>query len=257
MNDNDQKFRYLVQLSYNGAKYCGWQIQPNGVTVQEVLNDCFSKVLKENVMLTGAGRTDTGVHASYFVAHFDLENEITQIPPLIWKLNSFLPKDIAIQQIRSVSTDFHSRFDAISRTYQYFIHIEKNPFLTTTSWYCHFPIDMQKMNEAASILFDFEDFTSFSKLHTDVKTNNCEIMIANWERKNQQMVFTIKANRFLRNMVRAITGSLVDVGRSKITADQFRKIIEKKDRSVAGTSAPAHGLFLTNIEYPENKFEDA
>lgn len=245
-------YRYAVWLSYKGTNYHGWQIQPNGITIQEVLNDRFSKLLRQEIMFNGAGRTDTGVHASYFIAHFDVLQPIDDTYKLVWKANSFLPKDISIQKIHIVTSDFNSRFDAQSRTYKYFIHNQKNPFFTDTSWYCRYKLDVNKMQEGADALFDYDDFTSFSKLHTDVKTNICQVMLAKWMWENNQLVFTIKANRFLRNMVRAITGTLIELGRGKISLDDFRKIIEKKDRSKAGTSAPALGLFLTDIEYPEN-----
>ena len=214
----------------------------------------LSTVLREEIAVVGAGRTDTGVHASFFVLHFDVSNEISEPEKLVYHLNRFLPADIAIQNLRKVGDDFHARFSAVSRTYKYFICTEKNPFQNETCYQCTVPLDVKKMNEAALMLFEFTDFTSFSKLHTDVKTNNCKILQAEWKRENTQLVFTIKADRFLRNMVRAIVGTLLEVGKGKLSIDDFRKIIESKDRGAAGTSAPAQGLFLVNIEYPEEMF---
>lgn len=242
--------RYFLQLSYKGTRYFGWQRQPNEISVQEVIEKALSTILREDIAVVGAGRTDTGVHALYYVLHFDVLNEISEPEKLLYHLNRFLPEDIAIQKIKKVSSDFHARFSAVSRTYKYFICTEKNPFQTETCYQYTVPLDVEKMNEAAGILFEFEDFTSFSKLHSDVKTNNCKIFNAEWKTEGNMLVFTIKADRFLRNMVRAIVGTLLEVGKGKITIGDFRKIIELKDRGAAGTSAPAHGLFLIDIEYP-------
>jgi tRNA pseudouridine38-40 synthase len=217
--------------------------------VQEVLEKTLSTVLRENISVLGAGRTDTGVHAAFYVLHFDITNEITEPEKLVYHLNRFLPEDIAIQKIKMVGVDFHARFSAVSRTYKYFICTEKNPFQTETCNQFTVHLDVEKMNVAAQALFEYTDFTSFSKLHTDVKTNNCRIFQAEWKKENKQLVFTIKADRFLRNMVRAIVGTLIEVGKGKLTIEDFRKIIELKDRSAAGTSAPAKGLFLVDIEY--------
>ncbi len=243
--------RYFLQLSYKGTNYHGWQIQPNAVSVQEVMEDALSKILREKIAVVGAGRTDTGVHASYFILHFDVEKPVPENLDVVYKLNSFLPTDIAVQKVWPVSGEAHARFSAISRTYHYFITTEKNPFITETSHKYLKPLDFEKMNEAAQILFDYEDFTSFSRLHTDVKTNNCKIMQAEWIRKDQQLIFIIKADRFLRNMVRAVVGTLLEVGQGKLSVQQFCEIIERKDRGAAGASAPAQGLFLVDIEYPE------
>lgn len=242
-------FRYFLQLSYKGTRYFGWQIQPNAVSVQEVLEKTLSTVLRESVAVVGAGRTDTGVHALFYILHFDVLNEITEPDKLVFHLNRFLPADIAIQKIWKVDNEMHARFSAVSRTYKYFISTEKNPFTTETSFLYTGFLDVDKMNEAARILFYYHDFTSFSKLHTDVKTNNCKIYEAAWKQEDRQLVFTIKADRFLRNMVRAIVGTLLEVGKGKITIDDFKKIIEAKDRGAAGTSVPAQGLFLVDIEY--------
>jgi tRNA pseudouridine38-40 synthase len=242
-------FRYFIQLSYKGTLYFGWQIQPNAVSVQEVLQKTLSTVLRENVSVIGAGRTDTGVHASFYILHFDLTNKITEHERLIYQLNRFLPPDIAIQKIWEVDKDLHARFSAISRTYKYFISTKKNPFQSETAFLYTGFLDIDKMNDAAHVLFGYSDFTSFSKLHTDVKTNNCKIYEAAWKQENDHLVFTIKADRFLRNMVRAIVGTLLEVGKGKITIDDFKNIIESKNRGSAGTSVPAQGLFLVDIEY--------
>jgi tRNA pseudouridine38-40 synthase len=243
--------RYFLQCSYKGTNYHGWQIQPNAISVQQVLEDALSKILREKIAIMGAGRTDTGVHASFFILHFDVENEIPEKLDLAYKLNSFLPSDIAVQKVWKVDAEVHARFSALSRTYHYFISTEKNPFNTELSYKYVKPLDVDKMNEAAHTLFAYEDFTSFSRMHTDVKTNNCKIFQAEWTVSENQLVFIIKADRFLRNMVRAIVGTLLEVGRGKLSVDRFIKIIESKDRGAAGASAPAQGLFLVDIEYPQ------
>lgn len=243
--------RYFIQLSYKGTNYHGWQIQPNAISVQEVLEKTLSTVLRQKIEVVGAGRTDTGVHASFFVLHFDVNEELNYLENLVYKLNSLLPTDIAIQKIWLVANDLHARFSAVSRTYKYYISTKKNPFKADTSFKYLLPLNIDKMNEAARILAEYEDFTSFSRLHTDVKTNNCKILWAEWEVLNTQLIFTIKADRFLRNMVRAIVGTLLEVGKGKLSLNDFRKIIEAKDRAAAGASAPAKGLFLVDVEYPE------
>lgn len=243
--------RYFLQLSYNGTNYHGWQIQPNAISVQEVIEDALSKILRQKISVVGAGRTDTGVHASYFILHFDMENVIPAKLDVVHKLNSFLPDDVAVQKVWPVSQDAHARFSALSRTYHYFIFTEKNPFAKETSYKFLRPLDVEKMNEAAKMLFNYTDFTSFSRLHTDVKTNNCKIMQAEWIKNGNRLQFVIKADRFLRNMVRAIVGTLLEVGQGKLTTRQFCEIIEKQNRGAAGASAPAQGLFLVDIEYPE------
>ncbi|MFN8258665.1 MAG: tRNA pseudouridine(38-40) synthase TruA [Bacteroidales bacterium] len=243
--------RYFIQLSFNGHAYHGWQIQENAITVQETLNTCLKTFLRDDINVLGAGRTDTGVHASYFMAHFDISTKIEDKGLFLNKINKLLPPDIAVQNIFKVSNEANARFDAISRTYEYRIHNEKNPFLNQFSWYNRISLDLDKMNKAASFLFNYEDFTSFSKLGTQVATNNCRIMEAIWIKTSNNLIFRIKADRFLRNMVRAIVGTLIEVGLSKIDEYEFCDIIEKKDRCLAGFSVPAHGLFLTNIEYPD------
>jgi tRNA pseudouridine38-40 synthase len=246
-------YRYFIQLSYKGTNYHGWQIQPNAISVQEVLVKAFSTILREDIEITGAGRTDTGVHAINFIAHINLEKDkLTSDSKLIFKLNSFLPKDIAIHDIRQVNNDAHARFDALSRTYHYNIHTQKDPFLLESSSYMPYDFDIDAMNEAAKLLFNFTDFTSFSKLHTDVKTNNCKITEAFWTVTDHRLKFTVSADRFLRNMVRAIVGTLIEIGKGKLTIDNFITIIESKNRSNAGVSVPAQGLFLVNIEYPSS-----
>ena len=244
--------RYFIKLTYKGTNFHGWQYQPNAITIQEELEKVFSLLLKEKIKITGAGRTDTGVHAINYVAQFDTADIIKDIPQLIFKANSFLNADIVIHEIFRVKEDIHSRFSAISRTYEYRTHFNKNPFLKDTSYYILTKLDFDKMNEAAKVLFEYKDFTSFSKLHTDTKTNICKIIRADRVKRGEQNIFIIEADRFLRNMVRAITGTLLEVGKGKISIDDFRKIIESKDRSNAGVSVPAHGLFLTQIKYPDD-----
>ena len=245
--------RYFIYLSYDGARYHGWQIQPNGISVQEVLNKALSTLLREPIEVTGAGRTDAGVNASLMVAHFDCQ-QTTDNGQLVYRLNKLLPSDIAVQKIVPVTPDAHARFSATSRTYHYYIITAKTPFEPYAYRFPQ-PLDFDKMNEAAQTLFDYTDFTSFSKLHTDVKTNNCRIMFAQWEQVSPiKWKFTITADRFLRNMVRAIVGTLLDVGRGVLTIEQFREIIEKKDRCSAGTSVPGNALFLADITYPDNLF---
>lgn len=243
--------RYFLQCCYKGTNYHGWQIQPNAISVQEIFEDTLSKILRAKISVVGAGRTDTGVHASFFILHFNSPDTEIDSVKLVYKLNSFLPQDIAVQKLWKVNNEAHARFSALSRTYKYFISTEKNPFSTETSYRYLKLLNVDKMNEAAKVLFDYEDFTSFSRLHTDVKTNNCKICHAEWKQENKQLIFTIKADRFLRNMVRAIVGTLLEVGQGKISIDEFHEIIELKNRKFAGTSAPAQGLFLVDIEYPE------
>jgi len=242
--------RYFVRLSFKGTRYHGWQVQPNAVTVQEVLERAFSILLGENTGITGAGRTDAGVHASFYICHLDLSKEIVDRDKLVYRLNRFLPEDISINGIWKVPADAHARFTAISRTYKYYINTEKDPFITGTSWYYNRKLNMEKMNSAACLLKKYSDFSSFSRLHSDVRTNLCRILFAEWIAVDDKLVFTIKADRFLRNMVRAIVGTMIDVGRGKISEEDFTKIIEAKDRCAAGVSAPAKGLFLADIEYP-------
>ncbi|MGZ5210891.1 MAG: tRNA pseudouridine(38-40) synthase TruA [Kaistella sp.] len=240
--------RYFIEFSYFGKNYFGYQIQPNEISVQEELEKALSTILREDIKTTGAGRTDTGVHAKKMFAHFDTDLNLDE--NLAYKLNSFLPPDIAVKRICSVKEDFHARFDATFRTYEYYISLEKNPFTQDSSWQMwKRTLDINKMNEACNILFEYEDFTSFAKLHTDNKTNNCKIYKAFWEQNGTELKFTISADRFLRNMVRAIVGTMVEIGNGKIQPADLRKIIEDKNRNAAGTSAPSQGLFLVDVGY--------
>ena len=247
--------RYFIELAYNGTRFHGWQVQPNAKSVQGLLEHALGTICREKISVTGAGRTDTGVHASYFVAHFESEKENLDHPDFTYKLNSFIGTDLVIYRITLVSQDTHARFSAISRTYHYYLTQRKDPFAQETSWYFKRALDVNKMNFACAVLFDYSDFTSFSRLHTDVKTNNCKVFYARWSQKGHQLVFTIKADRFLRNMVRAIVGTMIEIGQGKLSIDEFKKIIEAKDRGAAGASAPAEGLFLANIVYPEELFQ--
>ncbi|MDR2683123.1 MAG: tRNA pseudouridine(38-40) synthase TruA [Dysgonamonadaceae bacterium] len=248
--------RYFVYLAYNGKNYCGWQVQPNGISVQQTLEQALTTLLQVPTGITGAGRTDAGVHARCMVAHFDTERPDLDTQALTERLNGILPPDIAIHRIVPVRADAHARFDALSRTYRYVISCRKEPFDRELVYRLKKLPDCERMNEAARILFEYADFTSFSKLHTDTKTNHCRIMQAGWQSENDRLVFTIRADRFLRNMVRAIVGTLIEVGNGKRPVEEFRRIIESKDRAQAGTSAPAHALFLTAIEYPDILFEN-
>ncbi len=249
------KYRYFIEFAYNGKSYHGWQIQPNALTVQEVLNNTFSTLLGEQVNLVGAGRTDTGVHAAHFVAHVDLKLPILNPEEMVYKANRFIQGGIRIDAIREVSSDLHARFSALSRTYHYVVSRKKSVFLGDFAWHISRDLDFDLLCEAAKSLTGYTDFTSFARLHADNKTNDCKVVLANWKKYGDYWVFQIKADRFLRNMVRAIVGTLLEVGRNKITLDEFREIILAKDRSLAGQSAPAHGLFLSHVEYPQEGFQ--
>lgn len=241
--------RYFIQFSYNGKAYHGWQNQPNAITVQQVLEDSMTTLLRQKVALAGAGRTDAGVHAKQMYAHFELP-EIANESSLVYKLNGLLPDDIAVQQIFKVTKNAHARFDATARTYEYWVTQEKNPFYTDAAHYVKHPLDIEQMNAAAALLLTYEDFECFSKSNTDVYTYLCDIKVAEWTKIDDRFVFTIQADRFLRNMVRAIVGTLLDVGTGKSTLDDVKAIINSKDRSKAGTSVPAKALYLTKICYP-------
>ena len=246
--------RYFIYLSYDGCNYHGWQVQPNAPTVQEKLESALSLLMRTPISVTGAGRTDTGVNASTMVAHADFSEEI-DCKQIAYRLNKILPPDIAIHYIRRVKDSAHARFDATSRRYRYYVSTAKNPFNRRYTCRLTGEIDFDAMNEAAAVLPEYTDFTSFSKLHTDTKTNNCKIAYARWSRLSaDEWVFEIEADRFLRNMVRAIVGTLLMIGRSKIGKEQIREIIEKKLRSEAGDSAPAQALFLEEVKYPEDLF---
>lgn len=240
--------RYFIELSYNGKNYHGWQIQPDAISVQEKLNTSLSTIFQQEIQVVGAGRTDTGVHATQMFAHFDIENEIKG--DIVFKLNSILPNDITVAKVFLVDDEKHARFDAVSRSYEYKIHLGRNPFLLDFSWQIHSQKpDVNLMNEAAKLLLEYTDFQTFSKVKTEVYTFNCDVTEAFWKQKDNELTFYISANRFLRNMVRAIVGTLVDVGLGKISKEDFRSIIESKNRSNAGLSVPAKGLFLTKIKY--------
>lgn len=241
--------RYFIQFAYNGTAYHGWQVQPSAISVQEVLTKALNTLFRSSFEIVGAGRTDAGVHAKLMYAHFDTEVAF-DTTKMVQKLNSFLPEDITVFQFFKVQEDAHARFDATSRSYEYHIHTFKNSFLKDLSFYHFRALDVDKMNEAAKILLEYEDFECFSKTHTDVFTFNCTITQAYWEQKGNQLIFHISANRFLRNMVRAIVGTLLNVGLGKIEVATVRKIIESKDRGKAGFSVPAHGLYLTQVIYP-------
>lgn len=240
--------RYFIELAYKGTNYHGWQYQPNAASVQETLKKALSMLLKTNIDIVGAGRTDTGVHAKQMFAHFDYDAEI-DIQHLVQKLNSFLSKDIVICDIIKVADEAHARFDATKRTYEYYIHTAKDVFINDDSWLYKSALDLDRMNEACQLLFKHNDFECFSKTNTDVKTFNCVIFGANWKQTGNKIVFTISADRFLRNMVRAIVGTMINIGIGKISLSDFQKIIESKNRCEAGFSVPAHGLYLTKIEY--------
>ena len=247
--------RYFIFLSFKGTRYHGWQRQQKSTTVQKILEEALSIILNEKIVLTGAGRTDAGVHALVFCAHFDSQKEdLHSNNRLIQRLNKYLPVDIAIKQIRKVIPEANARFSAISRTYQYFLSYVKDPFKTETSWFINYRLKIEIMNKACEILAQTDDFASFCKLHSDNKTTICKVYHACWTEVDDILVFTIKADRFLRNMVRAIVGTMIYAGKGKISLSDFARIIQSRDRSESGMSAPAKGLFLTDIEYPENIF---
>lgn len=241
--------RFFIKLSYQGTNYHGWQVQPNVNTLQQEVNNALSLILNEKIEVTGAGRTDTGVHAKKMFAHFDYYIDF-DIQHLVFKLNSFLPGDITILDIFRVQNDANSRFDALSRTYQYYIIHRKDPF-NKNAYLIKKDLDLGAMNEACQHLLGKKDFSSFSKANSQTFTNDCDVVLANWELVDYGLIFTIKSNRFLRNMVRAIVGTLIDIGCGKMSADNLISIIEAKDRSISGASAPACGLFLVDIEYPK------
>lgn len=247
--------RYFVTFSYDGTRYHGWQIQPNGESVQERLQQALSTLLREEIVVTGAGRTDAGVHARMMVAHFDtaavfMDHAGINCPQLAYKLNKLLPYDIAVQKVEQVDSDMHARFSATSRTYHYYVHTVKNPFRRIYSCEIHYPLDFDKMNEAARMLLDWEDFGAFCKSGADVKTTICHVTSSAWHQTSPtDWYFEITANRFLRNMVRAVVGTLVEVGRGRLSLDEFRKVIESGRRTEAGESMPGHALFLEKIEY--------
>lgn len=247
-------FRYFIYFSYDGAAYHGWQVQPNAITVQQVLEEALAKLVRQPVPLVGAGRTDAGVNAACMVAHGDFPCEV-DCAQLVYKLNKILPPDIAVSDVRRVKDDAHARFDALSRRYNYHVVTAKSPFARRYACRVLPGVDFEAMNRAAEILYEYTDFTSFSKLHTDVKTNNCKVTFARWcQVSDNEWVFEIEADRFLRNMVRAIVGTLLLVGRGKLTLDGFRAVIENKARGEAGDSAMGEALFLVDVKYPDDIF---
>jgi tRNA pseudouridine38-40 synthase len=240
--------RYFLELSYHGKNYYGWQIQPDVISVQEKITTALSTILREEITIVGAGRTDSGVHASQMYAHFDVDKDLDE--NFTYKLNAILPDDIVIYRTIKVSDEAHARFDAVSRSYEYKIWMGRNPFLLDTTWQLNYKnINIEAMNAAAKLLYEYEDFECFSKVKTDVHTFNCEVTNAVWKLEGEELTFYVSANRFLRNMVRAIVGTLLDIGLGKKSVEDFRMIIESKNRSKAGVSVPAKGLFLTKVEY--------
>ena len=240
-----------MRLAYRGAPFHGWQVQPNAVSVQGEVEKALSIALRTPMSIVGAGRTDTGVNAREMYAHFDFDGDLPDKGRLLVSLNRLVGRDIAIHDIVPVHEDAHARFDAVERTYKYFVAFEKTPFFYPLSWYCPHGLDLDRMNEAARLLLRTDDFTSFAKLHSDAKTNICKVTKAHWNMESDSFaVFTISADRFLRNMVRAVVGTLVDVGRGKLSLDDFRGIIDRKDRCAAGQSMPGEALFLWSVRYP-------
>ncbi len=248
---NDLNYRYFIEFSYDGSAYVGWQFQPNGISVQEEMEKCFSLKLNRPVFLLGCGRTDSGVHARFFVAHFDTDIPITDFENILAGLNRFLPAGIALKRIYLVPSDAHARFSAIHRAYQYDISFKKNPFNRNFAWYIPAKLDLFAMNEAAELLLNYDDFGSFARSKSDVKNHICKLDYAQFVVTATGLQFRISANRFLRNMVRAIVGTLVELGKGRIDIEEFKSIIEARNRSMAKTSAPAHGLFLSEVIYPE------
>ncbi|WP_329903804.1 tRNA pseudouridine(38-40) synthase TruA [Porphyromonas pogonae] len=248
--------RYFIYLSYNGTNYSGWQTQPNAVTVQQTIEEALCTILRKPTPILGAGRTDAGVHAREMIAHVELDMDQSEADALALKLDRLLPPDISIRSMVHVKADAHARFDAVSRTYRYYITMRKDPFAHGLMLRMHRTLDIDEMNEAASHLMRYTDFTSFSKLHTDVKTNNCKITHALWTvgQDSDHYVFTITADRFLRNMVRAIVGTLFQVGWGKMSVTDFCTVIERQDRCQAGSSAPGHALYLEEVKYPQEIF---
>ena len=240
--------RYFIDLIFDGSNYHGWQIQPHCLSVQEVLQQTLSTLLGDTVTVTGAGRTDTGVHARKMVAHFDWTGEI-DTAQLAYRMNRLLPHDIAVREVKAVDDSMHARFSAVSRTYHYYLHQQKQPFRRYYSWEVHYDLDFDAMNVAASRLLKVEDFGAFCKAGGDAKTTLCKLTEARWEKDGECWCYVITANRFLRNMVRAVVGTLIEVGRHRMTLDEFDQVVVSGNRSAAGESVPAHGLFLWDVEY--------
>jgi tRNA pseudouridine38-40 synthase len=253
INSIKQMARYFIEMSFKGTNYHGWQNQPNAITVQAEIEKALATLTREDIKTTGAGRTDTGVHAQFFVAHFDTTSHLLDNKSdYLYKINALLPQDIAIYNIYPVKPDAHARYSAISRTYKYTIRQVKDPFGLDFSWYYSGTLNIAAMNKAANKLMDYSDFTSFSKLHSDVKTNNCQILEAIWSTDGDHLIFTIRSNRFLRNMVRSIVGTMIDIGRGKLNMDDLTRILDGRNRNLAGFSAPAQGLAHVHVQYPED-----
>ena len=242
--------RYFIEIAFHGAAYAGWQKQPYGITVQSVVEKALYTVFQNEVACVGAGRTDAGVHASFFIAHFDVEENLDE-GQFTFKMNQLLPHDVSVRDVYAVNADAHARFDAVSRTYEYYVTQQKDPFRLDRATYIKKLLSVDLMNQAAEVLMDFTNFKCFSKVHTQVHTYNCSIKKAFWEQKEHLLIFKIQADRFLRNMVRAIVGTLIEVGLRKRSIDELRQVIKSENRSEAGKSMPAHALFLTDIAYPE------
>jgi tRNA pseudouridine38-40 synthase len=252
----NQTNRYFIYLSYDGTNYHGWQIQPNAITIQQLLSEALQTLLKADTGLTGCGRTDTGVHARVYTAHFNTEKTLDELKRmnLVYKLNRILPQDIAVKELKLVTGDAHARFSAISRSYEYYICTKKDPFLINRAWLQERPMNFRAMQQASEMLFSYDDYECFSKRNTQVTNYICNLMEAHWEEHSHLWVFTIKANRFLRNMVRAIVGTIVDVGLGKTSLEQFRNILESKNRNKAGYSVPGCGLYFLGADYDEEIF---
>lgn len=255
--------RYFLRLAYDGSPFHGWQRQPDAISVQQKIEEVLSLILRQEISITGAGRTDTGVNASEMYAHFDADSPITDVSRFLHSVNSLLAPHVVVFQLLPVKNNAHARFDALNRTYHYYVCRLRSPFTRNFEWFSPSALDYEAMNCAAAKLIGTQDFTSFSRLHTDVKTNICTVTEALWEPytqaaavpdRTERCCFTITANRFLRNMVRAIVGTLVEVGRGKMSIHEFEEIIEAKNRGVAGDSMPAHALFLHKVEYPKDIF---
>jgi len=244
--------RYFFTIAYKGTNYHGWQKQPNAIGVQQKVEDVFSTILNQKSEIVGSGRTDSGVHATAQVFQFDFSGEQKDVEQLLYKANKMLPKDVALKHVWQVKDEAHARFDATSRAYQYHIVTEKNPFAIDQAYFFTYDLAIDKMNLAAEKLLNYQDFESFSKVKTDVFTFNCDIFEAFWKQEQDSLVFYIKANRFLRGMVRAIVGTLLEVGQNKISIEEFENIIKAKDRNSAGRAVPANGLFLTEVQYPKD-----
>lgn len=247
--------RYFLEIAYDGTRFHGWQVQPNALSVQEILNDCLSKVLRQPINSVGSGRTDTGVHASQQFVHFDV-TEILDEKEALYRFNRLLPNDIAAKNLYLVPDDAHARFDAFERVYHYHVTLTKDPFKHFYAHYLNRKPDVENMNKAAAILLQYEDFTSFSKVKGDTKHYNCNMYEAVWQQQGDNLHFTIRANRFLRGMVRLVVGTLLAVGRGKLTIEQFEHVISSKDRSKASGAAPAEGLYLAKVSYPEHLFQN-